>query len=76
MNSLELPASAVEFVATSEEFESFICHVDVCLSPTFYGWVFGFGGDIRILSPQNAVNEIIRMSKSVIEATAQGYYHE
>ena len=30
------------------------CYVDVCLSPTFYGWVFGFGGDIRIVEPATA----------------------
>ena len=42
------------------------CFVDVCLSPTFYGWVFGFGGDIRILEPSEAVNEIIALSNDII----------
>ena len=36
--------------------EHFIATVYVALSPTFYGWVFEFGGKIRILSPQNAVD--------------------
>ena len=34
--------------------ETFICYADVRLSPTFYGWVFGFGGDVRILDPAEA----------------------
>ena len=38
------------------------CYVDVCLSPTFYGWVFGFKGGIRILEPKDAVEEMHRMA--------------
>lgn len=37
------PYSISEFKAT----------VEVSASPTFYGWVFGFGGKIEILSPNN-----------------------
>ncbi|MEG1726265.1 MAG: WYL domain-containing protein, partial [Anaerovoracaceae bacterium] len=37
------PYSISEFKAT----------VEVSASPTFYGWVFGFGGKIEILSPKN-----------------------
>ena len=43
--------------------ETFICYVDVRLSPTFYGWVFGFGGDIHIVEPKIAADEIVSMSK-------------
>ena len=46
--------------------DTFTCYVEVCLSPTFYGWVFGFGGDIRILSPEDAVNSIVQMSNNMI----------
>jgi predicted DNA-binding transcriptional regulator YafY len=48
--------------------DTFTCEVEVCLSPTFYGWIFGFGGDIRIISPEYAVQSIIQMSKSMIAA--------
>lgn len=48
--------------------DSTYCYVDVCLSPTFYGWVFGFGGDIRILEPEAAVEKIVEMSKKMISA--------
>ena len=47
---------------------TFTCEVNVRLSPTFYGWVFGFGGDIRILSPEEAVNNIVKMSEDLIAA--------
>ena len=47
---------------------TFTCDVDVCLSPTFYGWVFGFGGDIRILEPENAVEKMLEMSGQMIAA--------
>ena len=48
--------------------DTFTCEVKVCLSPTFYGWVFGFGGEIRILSPEAAVKSIIQMSENMIVA--------
>lgn len=44
------------------------CYVDVCLSPTFYGWVFGFKGDIKIIEPKEAVDEIVSISKKLILA--------
>ena len=50
------------------EDDTFTCEVDVCLSPTFYGWVFGFGGEIRILSPKEAVESIVQMSEDLIAA--------
>ena len=35
--------------------EKFLAKVPVDLSPTFYGWVFQFGGGIRIIGPEEAV---------------------
>lgn len=40
--------------------------VEVSLSPTFYAWVFQFGGEIRILSPKKAVNEILDMTTKLM----------
>ena len=40
--------------------------VEVSLSPTFYAWIFRFGGEIRILSPVKAVNEITEMAQKLI----------
>ena len=33
----------------------FIAEVNVSVSPTFFGWVFGFAGKIKIVSPQSVV---------------------
>ena len=43
------------------DMESFKVVVDIEVSPTFYGWVFGFGGKIEILSPKKAKNEYCTM---------------
>lgn len=39
------------------DMESFRVVVDVEASPTFYGWVFGFGGKIEILGPEEIREE-------------------
>lgn len=57
-----------KFMFEPGEEDSFTCEVNVCLSPTFYGWVFGFGGDIRIVSPEAAVKSIVEMSEKIIAA--------
>ena len=44
------------------------CYVDVCLSPTFYGWAFGFKGGIKILEPEEAVRELKEMAARVLDA--------
>ena len=41
--------------------------IGVSLSPTFYAWVFQFGGKIRILSPKKAVNEIVEMANELVK---------
>jgi hypothetical protein len=46
--------------------ETFICYAYVCLSPTFYGWVFGFRGDILILEPEKATEDILNMANAII----------
>lgn len=40
--------------------EHFEARVNVCCSPTFYGWVFGFDGRIRITAPQRVREEYRR----------------
>lgn len=54
------PYSITEFKAT----------VEVSASPTFYGWLFGFGGKIQILSPESikeSYKEIVRTTLETIE---------
>lgn len=40
---------------------SFRLIVDVFVSPTFYGWLFGFGGKIQILGPKRVKEEYVHM---------------
>lgn len=36
---------------------SFITDVNVSISPTFWGWLFGFHGKIRVTAPQKLIQE-------------------
>lgn len=36
---------------------SFIINVNAYISPTFIGWLFGFGNKVRILSPRSLIDE-------------------
>lgn len=44
----------------------FIATVEVALSPNFYGWLFGFGDKIRLISPQNVVDEYRELLRNEI----------
>lgn len=46
-----------DIFVTKETEDRFCVCVSVMLSPQFYGWVFGLGGKVRILSPKRAVDE-------------------
>lgn len=39
----------------SNDKETFIVSVTVNVSSTFFGWVLGFGGGIRIINPQDII---------------------
>ena len=43
------------------DMSSFRLIVDVSVSPTFYGWLFGFGGKIQILGPKHIKEEYVRL---------------
>ena len=57
--------TGLEATPTSDGY--FQVTVEVSLSPTFYAWVFQFEGEIRILSPVKAVNEITEMAKALTD---------
>ena len=40
---------------------TFDVYVKVALSPQFYGWLFAFGSDVQILSPQQAIDGMIEL---------------
>lgn len=39
---------------------SFVINVDAYISPTFIGWLYGFGDKVRIISPQSFVDDFIK----------------
>lgn len=41
--------------------------VDISISSTFFGWVFGFGSKMSILAPAEVKGEYIEMAKSIIK---------
>ena len=47
--------------------DKFTVTVEVSLSPPFYAWVFQFGGEMRILSPQKAIEDISAMAEKIME---------
>ena len=55
----------VPFLADEEE-GYFRIHIQVTVSPQFYSWVFGFGGRVRILSPDSVVEGLCRMAKETL----------
>lgn len=44
----------------------FTAEVKVSVSPTFFGWIFGFGGKIRIVYPKNIVEDYIQTAQKAI----------
>ena len=43
--------------------DHFLATVEVAPSPPFFGWVFTFAGEIRIVSPENVLEEMREMAR-------------
>lgn len=56
-----------EITVNKIDSEHFLTRVKVCTSPTFYGWVFQWGGKIRIEAPEEAVEEYKEMARQALE---------
>lgn len=52
-----------DITITTYDETRFIVEVEVSTSPTFFGWVFQFGGKIQIYSPKEIVDEYRNMLK-------------
>ena len=44
----------------------FKAYIDVSVSPTFFGWVFQFDGDVSILAPDGVKDDYIKMVNRAI----------
>lgn len=42
--------------------------VKVCVGPTFFSWVFGFGGKINIVGPENVKHEYRRLLEEALQS--------
>lgn len=42
-------------------------NVDVFVSPQFYGWIFGLGNDVKIVGPDEVVEEMKERAKKLLE---------
>ena len=49
--------------------QHFEVSVMVCTSPTFYRWVFGFGGKIKIVGPDKILEEYRQRILAALEST-------
>ena len=49
--------------------QHFEARVMVCTSPTFYRWVFGFGGEIKIVGPDKILEEYRQRILAALEST-------
>jgi len=47
--------------------DSFDVTVKVAVSPVFLTWVMNFGGEIKIISPENVIQQQIELAKKTIE---------
>ncbi len=52
---------------------SFIAEVKVSVSPTFFGWLFGFAGKIRLLSPQNVLDDYCKAAQAVLDGSKDNF---
>lgn len=48
-----------------EDSNNFVATVNVHISPPFYAWLFTFGSLVKILSPQNVVDEFVEITEGV-----------
>ena len=55
-----------DFRTEAVDDEHFKAMVNVCTSTTFYRWVFGFNGKIRILGPQEITAEYREMLQKAL----------
>ena len=50
----------------AERKDHFAFSVEVSVSPTFFAWVFEFGGKIKIINPQSVIDEYYELLKKAL----------
>lgn len=54
------------FLSKADE-DSFFVTTKVNLSPQFYGWLFGFGDSVKVVSPQKVADEYTKRLEAVLD---------
>ena len=54
-----------ETILVSTDEEHFTVGVEVVVSPQFYAWLFGFGAEVEVLSPESVRQELYKTAESV-----------
>lgn len=57
----------MEITVKKVDEDHFRTKVKVCTSPTFYSWVFQWGGQVRIEGPEDVVTEYKEMARKALE---------
>ena len=57
----------MDIIVKKADSEHFRTKVKVCISPTFYSWVFQWGGKVRIEGPEDAVMKYREMARKALE---------
>ena len=57
-----------DFDVEAADDEHFKATVNVCASTTFYSWVFGFNGKIRIVGPQSIIESYKNMLSNAVNS--------
>lgn len=52
---------------SQEEGDYFNAHVTVSASPQFYGWLFSFGKDMEVISPDSVREEMLKLTQIALE---------
>ena len=55
----------ISFVPVDDECSTVT--VDVNVSPQFFGWIFGLGSDVRIVGPEEVVEELRAAAEEMIK---------
>ena len=56
-----------QMILTAKDSENFYCEANINVSPTFFRWVFGFNGQIKILGPDKVKQQYLEMCNRAIE---------
>lgn len=56
-----------EMILTFKDKDNFYCEANINVSPTFFSWVFGFNGQIKILGPEKVKQQYLEMCYRAIE---------